>query len=342
MTSFATTEGLRDLLIRMHEMESVGHFAWRLDPETERLMRYTIRKYRPLAHRHHCEPEDAAYAAFEAMRSNAVRSAHDPWAVVTRAVQVSLIAEERANDLLCSPGQARRTHIMWHHDARRFSEYELDLVEYDPIFWISPEQDQIGADEPAELEPGERPPTTAGEAVNKTISLFTKLGWPESTITCALDYIASRLIEAGDPRLAYDYLRRDFTGLAFLDVRRTRPLQAVRHRLHRQRAADRRRPRVGDQQHRTQDGPQDQPCLTIPTPAPAADRNGAEATSSSNVASTPSSSASGIARNSATSKLSLAPSKRSACSNRSQSRPKVSSCVACDVSRPYAGSAGPP
>jgi hypothetical protein len=220
MSSFETAEGLRDLLIRMHTMESVGHFAWRLDPETEGLMRYTTGKYRPLARRHHCEPEDATYAAFEAMRTRAVRVAHDPWAVITRAVQVSLIAEERANDLLCAPAQARRTHVLWHHDARRFSEYETDLIEYDPIFWVSPEQDTIGEDEAIDPQPGERPPTTAAEAVDKTITLFTKLGWPESTITCALDYITSRLVEAGDPRLAYDYLRRDFAGLAFLDLNR--------------------------------------------------------------------------------------------------------------------------
>ena len=35
-------------------------------------------------------------------------SADDPWAVITRAVQVSLIAEERAAGLLCSTAQARR------------------------------------------------------------------------------------------------------------------------------------------------------------------------------------------------------------------------------------------
>lgn len=220
MTSFATPEGLRDLLIRLHDMESIGHFAWRLDAEAERLMRFTIGKYRWLATNHHCAPEDSAYAAFEAMRTPAVRYADDPWAVVTRAVQVSLIAEERANDLLCAPGQARRRHILWQHDARRFSEYETDLTEYDPIFWVPPEQDQIGDDGMPDLLPGERPPTTATEAVDRTIKLFTILGWPDNTITCALDYISSRLMEAGDPRVAYDYLRRDFAGLASLDVSR--------------------------------------------------------------------------------------------------------------------------
>lgn len=218
MTSFATAEGLRTLLVRLDDMESIGHFAWRLDPEAEQLMRFTIRKYAALARNHHCYPEDSACAAFEAMRTRAVRTAEDPWAVVTRAVQVSLIAEERANDLLCAPAQARRTHVMWHHDARRFSEYQTDLTDYEPVFWIAPEQDQVGEDGLPDLRPGERPPTTARETINRTITLFTKLGWPKNTTICALDYISSRLMEAGDRRVAHNYLRRDFTGLAFLDL----------------------------------------------------------------------------------------------------------------------------
>ena len=63
-------------------------------------------------------PEMAGYfvdadasAAFEAMRTPATRRADDPWAVVTRAVQVTCIAEERGNGLLCSPHQARRVQF---------------------------------------------------------------------------------------------------------------------------------------------------------------------------------------------------------------------------------------
>ncbi|MGZ6583135.1 MAG: serine/arginine repetitive matrix protein 2 [Solirubrobacteraceae bacterium] len=219
MTSFATSEGLRNLLIRMHERENRGHFAWRLDTEAAQLMAYTIRKYQPLAYTHHCAPEDSAYAAFEAMRTRAVRTAEDPWAVITRAVQVSLIAEERANDLLCAPAQARRTKVMWHHDARRFSEYETDLTEYDPAFQVPSAQEQLIEDAPDLGD--DRAPVTAAEACRLTITLFTKLGWPENTTICAIDYIAGRLIECGDRSTAHNYLRRDFTGLAFLDLPRT-------------------------------------------------------------------------------------------------------------------------
>ena len=110
--SFATAEGLRHLLQRLHDLDSVGYWSWRTDPEAEQLMRFTIRKYRWLAINHHCEPEDSAYAAFEAMRTRAVRMAEDPWAVVTRAVQVSLIAEERANGLaLLEPASSTPRHV---------------------------------------------------------------------------------------------------------------------------------------------------------------------------------------------------------------------------------------
>ena len=71
--SFATPEGLRAVLERLHDRERVGFWGWRQDREAERLMQFTIRKYRSLARTHHCEPEDSAYAAFEAMRTRAVR-----------------------------------------------------------------------------------------------------------------------------------------------------------------------------------------------------------------------------------------------------------------------------
>lgn len=59
-------------------------------------------QYAALARKYNLAAEDAAYAAFEAMRTRAVRTAIDPWAVVTRAVQITLIYEARAQGLLCS------------------------------------------------------------------------------------------------------------------------------------------------------------------------------------------------------------------------------------------------
>jgi len=216
--SFTTPEGLRTILVRLHELDSRGYWGWRQDPEAARLMQYTIRKYRSLAHNHHCEPEDSAYAAFEAMRTRAVRCAEDPWAVITRAVQVSLIAEERAAGLLCSPTQARRREVMCHHDARRFGEDEtgfLELVAQSRV--AAPE---APATTPAATKPGEKRPTTASEALDMTISIFVALGWPANSATCALDYIGTRLMESGNRHVAHAYLRRDEAGRAALDLDR--------------------------------------------------------------------------------------------------------------------------
>lgn len=150
------------------------------------------------------------------MQTRAVRTAADPWAVVTRAVQVSLIAEQRANGLLCSNPQARR-HAMWgRHDARRFCEYENDVLEYHPALRA-----------PALTGGGECPsttdhakPTTPAEATNRVIALFTALGWPENTTICAVDYICGRLAESKNRPAAHSLLRRDEIGRAALDLDR--------------------------------------------------------------------------------------------------------------------------
>ena len=216
--SFATPEGLRSLLQRLHDRDSVGYWAWRHDREAERLMEFTISKYRSLARTHDCEPEDSAYAAFEAMRTRAVRCADDPWAVVTRAVQVSLIAEERAAGLLCSTAQARRREVMRHHNARRFGDDETGFLE------LLAESRGPSPVDPALSAPpvraGETAPTAAFEALNLVISMFVALGWPSSSATCTLDYIATRLMEAGDRHIAHAYLRRDLAGRVALDLDR--------------------------------------------------------------------------------------------------------------------------
>lgn len=214
---FVTGEGLRQVLNRLHDLDMVGYWAWRTDPEAERLMRFVIRKYRWLAVNHGCDPEDSAYAAFDAMRTRAVRLADDPWAVVTRAVQVSLIAEERAAGLLCSNPQARR-HVMWgRHDARRFCEYENDVLEYHPAMrapaLLTPEVDP-------HFRRGAEPNTSPAQAGDMVIALLVSLGWPENTATCAVDYITTRLTESKNRPAAHSLLRRDEMGRAALDLDR--------------------------------------------------------------------------------------------------------------------------
>ena len=71
-------------------------------------MSYAMEKYGALARKYGYEPVEAAIAAFEAMHTRAVRVAEDPWAVVTRAVELTLIYDQRADGLLCSNHQARR------------------------------------------------------------------------------------------------------------------------------------------------------------------------------------------------------------------------------------------
>ena len=221
--SFATAEGLRQVLTRLHDLDSAGHWAWRSDPEAERLMSFAIRKYRWLAANHHCEPDDAGYAAFDAMRTRAVRTAEDPWAVVTRAVQVSLIAEERATGLLCSNAQARRHVMGGRHDARRFCEYDNDVLEYHPalrttaLAGSTPQE----STHPGSVSGQDATPTTPAQAADMIIALFTSLGWPENTVACAVDYVLSRLSESKNRPAAHSLLRRDEIGRASLDLDRS-------------------------------------------------------------------------------------------------------------------------
>lgn len=204
--SFTTDIGLRRLLIRLRV---TGHLAWKDDPEASALMEYVKTKYSALAAKHHCSPDSAASTAFEAMTTYAVRRAVQPWAVVTQAVRVSLIAEERADGLMCSIDQARRPEVSQHHDVRRFSDTEVDLPNLLPSLAVDP------------FNTAAPRPTGAFEAVDKAIELFVLLGWPDDTATCALDYIASRLVECGSRATAHSYLRRDLTAQAFLDIERS-------------------------------------------------------------------------------------------------------------------------
>lgn len=198
-THFTSPEGLRSLLTRLHD---AGQGAWRDDEEAAELMRFAIRKYTPLARYHRQQPEDAAVAAYEAMLTNAVRHAGNPWAVVTQAVRTTLTAEERADGLLCSTLKARRSSMTaFLHDAIRFGEHEYELPE-------------LAA--PPQLDDG--PGTRAYAAADKIVTLLSSFGWPKSTARATLEYICSRLIDSGSRPAAHLSLRRDATALAVLDL----------------------------------------------------------------------------------------------------------------------------
>ncbi|WP_137843361.1 hypothetical protein [Microbacterium sp. 2FI] len=203
-TSFKSPEGLRALLVRLQQNEGVG---WRADAEAAALMRHAADRYAALARKHGLDPWEAAAAAFDAMRSPSIRRADDPWAMVTRAVQITCIAEERARGLLCSVHQARRPRYSVFHDAERFSDRENPLLEYHPAFRT----------EPFDVEPSAQA-ESVGSAVEDAIALFTLLGWQPERARSAIEYVCTRLADSSSRSSAFESLRRDYNARALLDV----------------------------------------------------------------------------------------------------------------------------
>lgn len=214
---FTTSEGLRIMLVRLRYCSD----GWSQDSEASDLMRYAMDKYGALARKYGYEPVEAAIAAFDAMHTRAVRVAEDPWAVVTRAVELTLVYDQRADGLLCSNQQARREVDIERHDAERFSDREADLVEYHPVFAIPAPQDAIDFEELQANVPeddDEEEPTNAWGAVDDAVMVFVALGWPEEVARNAIEYICTRLMRAGNRSTAFEALRRDHHTHALLDV----------------------------------------------------------------------------------------------------------------------------
>ncbi|GAA2229831.1 hypothetical protein N1031_06605 [Herbiconiux moechotypicola] len=209
---FEDSEALRALLNRLH---NAGRGAWRTDPDAAALMRHAAQKYAALAKKHSLDPWEAASAAFEAMRGAATRRADDPWAVVTRAVKVTCIGEERGNGLLCSVHQARRPRYSVFHDAERFSDRENPLTDYHPAFHIAPftdtDVDKADADGPGQM-------VDVGSAVEDTIALLGLLRWRPETARAAVEYVTARLALAPSRASAFEVLRRDRQARALLDL----------------------------------------------------------------------------------------------------------------------------
>jgi hypothetical protein len=202
---FRDSEGLRDLLGRLQTDDGSG---WRTDPEVAQLMQYAADRYAGLARKHGLDPWEAAAAAFDAMRAPSTLRADDPWAIVTRAVQVTCIAEERAQGLLCSVHQARRPRFSGFHDAERVSDREHALPDYHPAFRTNPVD--------ALTETSSRPEVNS--AVEDAIMLFTLLGWPAECARGGVEYVCGRLADAPSRPSAYESLRRDYAARALLDI----------------------------------------------------------------------------------------------------------------------------
>ncbi|MDK9642795.1 hypothetical protein [Propionibacterium freudenreichii] len=202
-----TPEGLRALLIRLHES---GPGAWRADHEAAELMRYTAARYRPLARKHGLDPWEIASAAFEVMLAPSTRKADDPWAVVTRAVQITCNVEVRAAGMLVSSGKVRHTsRIAGFHDAIRFAERE-HLADYHPAFAVNPAtDDDTDAD-------GNRARVAA--ALSETVELFASSGWDAVLVADCVEHVAYRLADLASRSNAVEVLRRDHTVPVLLGV----------------------------------------------------------------------------------------------------------------------------
>lgn len=134
--------------------------------------------------------------------------------MVTRAVQVTCIAEERANGLLCSVHQARRPRYSVFHDAERFSDRENLLTDYHPAFRVE-DPEPNDEDKP---EAGPEPSTSVATAVEGAIALLALLGWEPGIARAGVEYVASRLAESSSRAAAFETLRRDRHARALLDL----------------------------------------------------------------------------------------------------------------------------
>src|SRR5690625_392271 len=211
---FTTSEGLRALLHRLH---AAGPGTWEHDPIAAKLMTFTAEKYAPLARKHGLDPWEAASAAFDVMRTKAARTAVDPWAVVTHAVRITCVFEERAQGLLCSVHQARRPHVSAFHDPERFSDRENPLTEYHLAFQVTDDAAVIHG-EGTHSAALARACTSASSAVEDAMALFTLLGWPADIARAGIEHVCGALTKAGTRQATYEALRRDKHARALLDI----------------------------------------------------------------------------------------------------------------------------
>lgn len=202
---FRTSEGLRALL------EHLAEHGWRNNPQAKELLEFAAERFAPLARKHGLDVWEAASAAFDVMRTPAARKAADPWAVVTHAVRITCIYEERAQGLLCSVHQARRAHISAHHDPERFSDRETPLYEYHPAFQLT---DPHHHDQQGDVDVD----ASVQAAVADATRLFVLLGWPEASARAGVDHVTNALARIGSRRGTYEALRRDKHARALLDL----------------------------------------------------------------------------------------------------------------------------
>lgn len=211
---FSTGDGLRALLYRLR---AAGPDSWVADPVARDLMAFVADKYAPLARKHHLDPWEAASAAFDVMRTRAARMANDPWGVVTHAVRITCVAEERGQGLLCSVHQARRPHISALHDPERLSERDNPLDDYHPAFHTAPDNPDDAEDDAADGVEGEKSSLVSAMMTDAT-ALLTLLGWPGDTARSAVEHVCGTLARCESRAGAFETLRSDRHARALLDI----------------------------------------------------------------------------------------------------------------------------
>ena len=154
-------------------------------------MRVAIRRYTPVARAWRRPPEDAAHAAWLAMRGRSARTAEDPWGVVTRAVELALQAEAYGDRLLISPDKARRPQ-------HRPSDAPVRAGEHQEFLY-----DVLAVDQ------GDGPGDGVDQLVATVAALLVVVGWSHHDARWAVEYIAGRTADLGSQDSARDVLRRD-------------------------------------------------------------------------------------------------------------------------------------
>ena len=212
---FTTSEGLRALLIRLYEG---GEDAWVHDAVARDLMEFAADKYRALARKHKLDTWEAVAAAFDAMQYRSTREANDPWAIITHAVRITCVYEERAQGLLCSVHQARRAHVSAFHDPERFSDRDTALADYHPAFHTTDTHPSDIDTEPRESLGSAQACMSASSAAEDAIAILCLLDWPPDTARASVEHVCGALMKAGTRQSAYEALRRDRHARALLDL----------------------------------------------------------------------------------------------------------------------------
>ncbi|WP_345750898.1 hypothetical protein [Microbacterium rhizophilus] len=179
----------------MIELAAGSEQAWRTTPVVTPLLAFIVEKYAPLARAWHREPGDVMYDAFKALRAPGTARARDPWAIVTRAVELGLAGEVHGERLMTSPDKARRPSMRPEFAPIRSGEYEEFF--YGVLV--------VGDAESAR----EREERTGSGLVQAASRFLVMTGWSPRLVEPAVTYVIDRLSSLSSPESALDVLRKD-------------------------------------------------------------------------------------------------------------------------------------